>query len=213
MVFGLPVAGQVASWVDYANRVPPLDYPAGRHRAIADLNLSDSTGVIDLRQKDELTIDNGEVAVSAAQDIDNASNGLPDWWERLHGLDLFAANGALDPENDGVPNLLEYAFGGNPKVADARERGVQSAWSEVSGSLFMRLGFFRRMGDAGLLVKVQESADLVNWADLPLPQQILGAPQNMGDGTEYVEVLGTRPVTGPAAEPKGFMRVKVQKAD
>ena len=43
-----------------------------------------------------------------------------------HGLDPFVNNRLLDPENDGLPNLLEYAFGGNPMVADAHERGVQA---------------------------------------------------------------------------------------
>jgi hypothetical protein len=33
----------------------------------------------------------------------------------------------------------------------------------------------------------------------------------MGDGTEYVEVFGTLPITGPDAEPKGFLRVAVEK--
>ena len=33
----------------------------------------------------------------------------------------------------------------------------------------------------------------------------------MGDGTEFVNVLGSLPVTGPNAEPKGFLRVAVEK--
>ncbi len=68
--------------------------------AIADLMLSDSTGVIDLRQKDTLVTTNGQVAVTVQPNIDNARNGLP--------------------------NLLEYAFGGNPVVADAQQRGIQA---------------------------------------------------------------------------------------
>lgn len=95
--------------------------------AIADLMLSDSTGVIDLRQKDTLVTTNGQVAVTVQQNIDNARNGLPDWWELQHGLNPLAANVDLDPEHDGLPNLLEYTFGGNPVVADAQQRGIQPA--------------------------------------------------------------------------------------
>ena len=34
-----------------------------------------------------------------------------------------------------------------------------------------------------------------------------------GDGTEFVNVLGTLPVTGPNAEPKGFLRVAVERTE
>jgi hypothetical protein len=179
--------------------------------AIAELTLSDSTGVTDLRQKDAVTLTNGEVAVSAQPNIDNAHNGLPDWWEVQHGLDLFAANANHDAENDGLPNLLEYAFGGNPKVADAKVRGLHLERTEQSGESFLSIGFYRRIGDSSLALRVQESADLGMWSNLPLPQQIIGTPQNMGDGTEHVNVRGTMPITGPNAQPKVFMRVEVQK--
>lgn len=176
--------------------------------AIADLSLSDSTGVIDLRQKDTLVTTNGQVAVTVQQNIDNARNGLPDWWEMQHELDPFASNQQLDPENDGLNNLLEYAFGGNPKVADASERGIKAGRVEHNGETFLSVGFYRRTGDASLLSRVQESADLGIWNNLNLPQQIIGTPQNMGDGTEHVHVRGTIPATGPNAAPRGFLRVE-----
>lgn len=146
--------------------------------------------------------------MSVQPKIDNARSGLPDWWEEQHGLDLFTANGPLDPENDGLCNLLEYAFGGNPKVADAQERGIQAGKVEENGETFLSVGFYRRVGDASLLFRVQEPQDLGFWNYLPLPQQVRGTPQNMGDGTEYVNVLGTLPITGPDAEARGFLRVE-----
>lgn len=179
--------------------------------AIAGITLSDSTGVIDLRQKDTLAMTNGEVTVSVQSNIDNARNGLPDWWEEQHGLNPFVSNLQLDPENDGLNNLLEYAFGGNPKVADVQERGIQSGRVELNGQTFLSIGFYRRTGNSGLLFHVQESAGLGSWSELPMPQQILGTPQNMGDGTEHVNVLGTLPITGPGAVPRGFLRVAVEK--
>ena len=178
---------------------------------IADLVLSDSTDVIDLRQKDTLTMSNGQVAVSMQPNIDNTGSGLPDWWEDLHELDPFVNNLLLDPENDGMPNLMEYAFGGNPKVADAHTRGVLAGRHELNGESFLSVGFHRRLGDASLRFRVQESANLGQWTDLNLESRIIGTPQNMGDGTEFVNVLGTLPITGPDAESKGFMRVAVKK--
>lgn len=181
--------------------------------AIADLSLSDSTGVIDLQQKDTLTTLNGQVTVTLQQNIDNARSGLPDWWEMQHELDLFTANAALDPEQDGMSNLLEYAFGGNPGVADTHQRGIRSERVQANGKTFLSIGFHRRLGDASLNFQVQESPDLQTWSDLGLPQQLIGPPQNMGDGTEFVNVLGTIPATGANAEPHGFMRVVVEKPE
>lgn len=179
--------------------------------AIADLGLSDATGVIDLRQKDTLQTRSGEVIVSVLPNIDNAANGLPDWWELQHGLDTFAANTLEDPDDDGLCNLLEYAFGGDPRVPDAGVRGPQYGRFENDGQGFLRLGFHRRKNDPELTFQVQESPDLLQWNVLPLPQQLLGSPLDQGDGIEYVQVLGTRPMDGAGAQPSGFIRVVVKQ--
>jgi hypothetical protein len=179
--------------------------------AIADVRLSDSTGVVDLRQKDTLTITNGLLAVTLSPNIDNAHNGLPDWWETMHGMNLFAANANLDPEHDGMTNFLEYAFGGNPTVADAQQRGITPGIVTVGEQTFLSLSFYRRLGDASLLFHVQESPDMGLWGDLNLSSQTIGTPQNMGDGTEFISVRGTIPVSGAGAGPTGFMQVKVER--
>ena len=98
-------------------------------------------------------------------------------------------------------------------MADLHQRGVRSSVSEHNGQFFLSIGYFRRKGDGSLLFRVQESPDLGEWTNVPLPQQLLDPPEDMGDGTEYVEVLGTIPMTGPGAGPKGFMRVGVERAE
>ncbi|MEY4485025.1 MAG: hypothetical protein RL693_2477, partial [Verrucomicrobiota bacterium] len=165
----------------------------------------------DLRQKDTLTITNGMVNVTLAQNIDNAHNGLPDWWESQHGLSLFAANANSDLEHDGLSNLLEYAFGGNPTVADAHQRGVQMEVVTVGDDRFLSLGYYRRVGDSSLSLRVQETADLSLWSDLNLSNQTIGVPQNMGDGTEFIHVRGTIPVSGLNAEHRGFLRIVAER--
>jgi hypothetical protein len=96
-------------------------------------------------------------------------------------------------------------------VADAQQRGIQAGSVELKGKTFLSVGFYRRTGDSSRLFHMQESADLGFWNELPMPQQILGTPQNMGDGTEHVNVRGTLPITGPGAVPRGFLRVAVEK--
>jgi Cohesin domain len=178
--------------------------------AIADFSFSDSTGVIDLRQKDTLSATSGVVSVTLSQNIDNANNGLPDWWEQQHGLSLFD-NANLDIEPDGLSNFLEYAFGANPSISDVRERGIQTGVVTVGQQTFLSLGFYRRVGNASLLYRVQESASLSLWNDLNLSLQMTAPPMNMGDGTEFVGVRGTIPLSGVGAGPRGFLRVVVEK--
>ena len=83
----------------------------------------------------------------------------------------------------------------------------------MNGQGHLRIGFNRRKDDPNLTFRVEESPDLGQWHLLPLPQQLLGSPVDQGDGTEYVEVIGTLPMDGPQAGPKGFMRVAVERVD
>ncbi|MFH1969575.1 MAG: LamG-like jellyroll fold domain-containing protein [Verrucomicrobiota bacterium] len=56
------------------------------------------------------------------------SDGLPDWWEQLYGLDpndATGVNGAWgDPDNDGLNNRAEYLAGTNPFNSDTDGDGI-----------------------------------------------------------------------------------------
>ena len=116
--------------------------------------------------------------IAAEQNFDNARNGLPDWWEMQHGLDPLTANADLNPEHDGLSNLLEYAVGGNPKITDAFERGMRAGRVEANEKTFLSLGFYRRLGDSSLSLRVQESLNLGAWSNLNLSQQMIGDPDH-----------------------------------
>jgi hypothetical protein len=56
---------------------------------------------------------------------DTDGDGMPDGWEVLYALNpLDAADGSLDPDNDGLTNAQEYQHGTNPNLGDSDGDGV-----------------------------------------------------------------------------------------
>lgn len=69
---------------------------------------------------------------------------------------------AADPDGDGVPNLLEFAVGGNPLVSDATNAVVRAAI--FSASQFA-IQFHERNALGNVARQFQSSDDLLNWTN------------------------------------------------
>ncbi|NLD38977.1 MAG: DUF255 domain-containing protein [Desulfatiglans sp.] len=69
--------------------------------------------------------------LSGLGDID--SDGMPDAWERLNGLDALFNDAANDPDNDGLKNIDEYTAGTNPKNSDTDGDGMPDGWEVQYG--------------------------------------------------------------------------------
>ncbi|MGB0582995.1 MAG: DUF1800 family protein, partial [Limisphaerales bacterium] len=70
-------------------------------------------------------------AFAAHRDTDN--DGMPDVWETGHGLNPnSAADADIDIEPDGLSNLVEFAHGSHPRVADTDADGTNDG-DEVAG--------------------------------------------------------------------------------
>lgn len=85
--------------------------------------------------------------LTATQLVDTDGDGMPDWWEDLHGFNkLSAADASLDPDLDGASNLQEYLAGTNPNdpnsvfriISIQRESDdLRVTWKAVGGKTYV----------------------------------------------------------------------------
>jgi hypothetical protein len=177
--------------------------------ALAQFQISDDTGVRDLTATHTPATVNGSVRVSASGNIDNESNGIPDWWEEQYGLDLFAPS-SDDSDGDTLGNLLEFAFGGNPKTPDHGDIGPISLIQSIEGHPYLTLTFHRRRAPTNLNYLLQEGEGLAGWSSISPDLRLVAPVTDLGDGLERVTVRGVHPLDAPEAPSRSFMRLKVE---
>jgi hypothetical protein len=64
---------------------------------------------------------------------DTDGDGMPDWWERTHGLDPNSNDASLDPDGDGLDNLHEYLAGGDPHKWSTAGDSFSDGWKNAGG--------------------------------------------------------------------------------
>jgi hypothetical protein len=122
-----------------------------------------------------------------------AGDRLADGWQvQFFGLNSAQGGPGGNPDGDGTPNLLEFAFGTNPNAANAgtvghaagviTERGLPttSVRNIVNGVDF-RAVFMRRKDfvAAGLQYQVQFSGDLTSWATSGAVPTVVASDEEM----------------------------------
>jgi len=76
---------------------------------------------------------------------DSDGDGMPDWWEKLFGLDPNLSDANADSDNDGWSNLQEFLRGSNPALSN---RDPQLVTSEI---------LVPESGEAGIYPQVLDS--------------------------------------------------------
>jgi hypothetical protein len=116
-----------------------------------------------------------------------------------------------DPDGDGCTNLQEFAFGGNPYVADAAVMQGTAGSIEINGQRYQTLTYLRRAAtdlDLEILYEVQRSVNLQTWEsneDTNLQTTAEISSTLLSNGMRSVTVRSLTPWSAGAQE---FLRVK-----
>ncbi|CAN5436816.1 hypothetical protein BH23VER1_BH23VER1_31570 [soil metagenome] len=108
-----------------------------------------------------------------------------------------------DPDRDGIPNLIEYALGLDPRAPDASQ--LPTATLNASGQLEFAVRQLPKALDLSYSPVV--SSDLATWTPMA---SIVGAPTPNGDGTETVTYADT---AAPDGSPRRFVRLEVVQSN
>jgi hypothetical protein len=94
-----------------------------------------SDGEEDLDHDGKYEPEFGETDPLNSPNADSDNDGIPDWWEVMHGLDLLdPVDAEYDDDCDDLINLEEYLNGTHPFKLDTDEDGLPDGW-EVYYSL------------------------------------------------------------------------------
>lgn len=137
--------------------------------------------------------DGGSVTSASAQ-LTVQAGGFESWVSGRVPAEQMGA--AADPDRDGLSNLLEYALGGDPGIADARRAPHVAAAPE--GFVFR---FTRPLARDDLVYVVERSEDLIAWS-------VVDAAPVVESATSGDETVA---VTLPVPSGRCFVRLRVAR--
>jgi len=190
------------------NGDPAISVASGSPSAPLTLFTGKNTIYVNVTAQDGTTSTSYQINLMRATDFAS--------WAVAKGLSGPNNGPAQDYDNDGVPNLLEYAFGTDPTVAASGTLAVNgSTLSARGGPVTLsvtngtggtdRYAMFMRRDDyafAGLIYTVEFSPDLRNWVASPATPAVVADDGEMQAVTiPYMDLIGGQPVR--------FFRVKV----
>lgn len=131
-------------------------------------------------------------------------DGFAEWRQDAFGEDAdddTIAGPLVDPDGDGIPNLLEYALGGDPLVPDRGILPVERR-QQVNGADYLTLEFTRPENRPDLSYVVESSHDLADnngWS--------ADSVEFLGEGDAGTETWGV-PID---EEERKFLRLRVER--
>jgi len=111
-----------------------------------------------------------------------------------------------DPDGDGIPNLVEYAFNLNPRIPS--HPALPRAYLQNSaGQNYLQVQYTQRNAPAGVQYLLQTSPDLRSWTNSQSSFTPFNSVDN-GDGTSLVTLRFQPPLT---LNPQMFVRIAIQR--
>jgi PKD repeat protein len=168
----------------------------------APIEQGDGTELVTVRASAPLATGGARyLRLAVARDTDLDNDGMDDAIEQRIA-DAKAGDAITGPEHvtgsgdfdgDGVPDILESAFGMDPTVNGQRERLPAAGRATIGGQTYLTLTYRRLKGTQPFHLLVQESGDLKIWSDLDQAALVVGPAVDMGDGTERITIRCARP--------------------
>jgi hypothetical protein len=135
--------------------------------------------------------------------MDVNSDNISDAWSARYFGSLFV-NKTGDTDGDGIPDVLEYAFGTSPT---AGSKSPFQTWAETqSGQTVLHVVYPRRVG-LSAFCRYEKSVDLAAWQQSAYASEAVVGTQTIG-GETFETVDAAIPFTGSDS---GFVRVKWQE--
>ena len=179
--------------------------PAPDIRGTTTITITVSDGVETTAESFQLTV------IDPDSDLDG--DGLPYWWEALHGLDPESDDGPNgadgDLEDDGITNLLERALNLDPNVADRDGLPVVSIARNPDGrNHCIQISHRRLIDPANLTYQIEISPHLDQWDSHPPLTELVGPPVPLGDGITEIVTFRIKPTISES--PQRYVRLRVE---
>ena len=156
----------------------------------------------------DFTVQNIRFITTGGQTVTpTASYGALAYWRKLYFSpaelnDPLVVGDDRDADGDGIPNLLEFASGGNPKVKETDARRPVASSRIEGGKQYLVLRYRKSAELENAILSVEAATDLKTW--LTQPQ---GVPTGVTDATS-IELETKLELIGPAK----FLRLKVRRS-
>ena len=134
-------------------------------------------------------------------------------WAAAAGVPGGQSGAADNPDRDGLTNLQEWAFFGNPNVADTAAHLPGVVLTPVAGSKFLEITFPVRKFAANLAYSVEASATLLagDWTVIWTSAQGFAVPAVTAAADQSDRTIVTvRDTAGSPAAGRRFLRARVQ---
>lgn len=112
-----------------------------------------------------------------------------------------------DTDGDGVPDLLEYAFGGDLSAPNVQGQPAATlAINPADGLTYLTFTYRRRVQPEELTYHVETTTDLREWSEVVTPEEV--SIVDTGDGVTQTVTIRLHPAI-EAGEPMQFVRLRV----